>query len=70
MNGGSNSRAASTIRSRPIAATVAGVRMPQASSAAYCATLLTSSCSARPEFSTRRSCRSSQASTAAVYSGP
>jgi len=33
----------------------AGGRRPHASSAAYGATLLTSSCSARPEFSTRRS---------------
>ena len=70
MNGVVIDDDAATISSRPTTATVRGVRMPCASRAAYCATLLISSCSARLPLSTRRPWRSSHASTAAAYSGP
>ena len=70
MNGSGSDAAAATISSRPTTATVRGVRMPCASRAAYWATLLISSCRARLPLSTRRSWRSSHASTAAAYSGP
>ena len=55
--------------SRPTAAIVRGVRMPYCSSAAYCATLLISRCSARLLLTTRRPCDSSHASTPPVSSG-
>jgi len=55
--------------SGPIAAIVSGVRTPNLASAWYCATLLTSSASARRPFTTVRPWRASHSRTAAAYSG-
>ena len=59
------------IQGSPILTTamVSGVGMPCAASASYCATLLSSSCSARRPFTTVRPWRSSVSITAAAYSG-